>query len=1092
MSELALKLIAENKQNRSPTLDLGNCGLTRIPDQLAELVWLEEVSFSNEWWNIDDISSIHHKTENNGSINNIQNLATDSDVFSNLVNIKKIYLCGSYRNQFSLDDLTPLNNIGTLKQLFISNTQIKDLSPLSNHSSLQRLVASSTQISDLSPLRTLKLLQKLVITNTKVNDLSPLRSLTSLEVLELSFIHVSELGSLNGLCLLKQLNISGTNVSELSSISKLSLLQKLNVSYTQVIDLAPLASLTSLQQLNACGTQVCNLDPLKNLNLLQRLDVSNSKIHDLEPLGNLNLLQTLNVSHTQIRDLTPLAIHSSLKQLNVASTQVHSLKPLSNLSSLQQLQAYDTQISDIGPMRKHGSLQVLDISGTNVSNLSPLLNLIENAIEVSWIDWDGRGIHIGNCELNNPPLSVVKQGNAAILNYITEQQEHGVDYLYEAKMLIIGEGGAGKTTLMRRLYQTDKPLPDEKDSTKGIDIHRQEFKLQNGRDFRLNVWDFGGQEIYHATHQFFLTKRSLYVLLDDTRKDDKSVHDNGFKYWLELIDLLGDHSPILIFQNEKNGRSKRIDQQGIKGKYTNVMDFYQGNLEKSHAADQIREAIQYYVQKLPHIGDVLPAKWVLIRYELKELSKHHAVISLQTYFDIYSKHLKFDREKALFLSTYLHDLGVFLHFQDDALLSRTLILQNQWATEAVFKILDDEIVKAKQGYFNTNDCQRLWQESNYTDMYPELLALMYKFELCYQLPDQVKEVWLAPQLLLPSRPDSLYQWAKPSDLAIRFRYTFLPKGMISRLIVRMHRFVKQPQLCWNNGVLFEYDDAELLAEIPEQGSEIVLRSRGADAKTLLDIIVAEIDALNATFHGLTEIVEKLIPCNCSCCARLSDPEFFEHRRLLQRKKDGKLQLECPASYEIVHLLSLLDGISSKQLPEWVAKLEENEEKHKMHDAPQHTIKIFLASSSELEDERDQFDLYFRQQNDVLRKKRIYLQIIRWENFLDAMSSTRLQDEYNKQVIQCDIFVSLFFTKTGKYSEEEFDTAHQQFLNTGKPLIYTFFKNDHIEIGNVNKQDIKSLWAFQEKLADLGHFHTEYTTIEHLKRQFKDQLDKLLE
>jgi GTPase SAR1 family protein len=134
--------------------------------------------------------------------------------------------------------------------------------------------------------------------------------------------------------------------------------------------------------------------------------------------------------------------------------------------------------------------------------------------------------------LTNPPNEIVKQGNAAILNYFDEQEAQGTDRLYEAKMLLIGEGGAGKTSLLRRLYQSGSPLPDENETTKGIDIYRHEFKLDNGRNFHLNVWDFGGQEIYHATHQFFLTKRSLYVLLDDTRKDDKTLHDASFKYWL--------------------------------------------------------------------------------------------------------------------------------------------------------------------------------------------------------------------------------------------------------------------------------------------------------------------------------------------------------------------------------------------------------------------------------------------------------------------------------------------------------------------------------------------------------------------------------
>src|SRR5690606_14407159 len=76
-----------------------------------------------------------------------------------------------------------------------------------------------------------------------------------------------------------------------------------------------------------------------------------------------------------------------------------------------------------------------------------------------------------------------------------------------------------------------------------------------------------------------------------------------------------------------------------------------------------------------------------------------------------------------------------------------------------------------------------------------------------------------------------------------------------------------------------------------------------------------------------------------------------------------------------------------------------------------------ASSSELRADRDEFELYFRQQNDTLRKQGIYLQIVRWENFLDAMSETRLQDEYNKEIRDCDIFVSLFFTKTGKFTVE---------------------------------------------------------------------------
>jgi hypothetical protein len=121
-----------------------------------------------------------------------------------------------------------------------------------------------------------------------------------------------------------------------------------------------------------------------------------------------------------------------------------------------------------------------------------------------------------------------------------------------------------------------------------------------------------------------------------------------------------------------------------------------------------------------------------------------------------------------------------------------------------------------------------------------------------------------------------------------------------------------------------------------------------------------------------------------------------------------------------------------------------------------------------------------------------LEIVRWENFLDAMSETRLQDEYNKAICDCDIFICLFFTKTGKFTEEEFDIAHRQFKGSGRPRIYTFFKNAEIKTGDARQEDFTSLWAFQKKLSNLGHFHTGYDNIEHLKRQFRDQLDKMLE
>ena len=922
--------------------------------------------------------------------------------------------------------------------------------------------------------------------NERLTDLVPLAGLSALQSLDVSNTQVSDLAPLAGLSALQALNVRYTQISDLAPLAGLSALQSLYFSLTQVTDLGPLAGLSALQSLDANDTQVTDLGPLADLSALQTLYVSSTQITNLAPLAGLSALQTLSFAHTRVSDLDPLAGLFALETLSVANTPVSDLRPLARLSSLKILFVPDTQVKDLAPLGGLAALAILWASDTQVTDLSPLIELIRRGCPIKWsLDiGQGNGIYLENCPLTNPPPELVKQGTAAILNYFRERETGGVDHLFEAKMLILGEGGAGKTSLLRRLYQPGQPLPTESETTKGIVISRQEFKLKDGRPFRLNVWDFGGQQIYHATHQFFLTHRSLYVLVDDTRKDYKSVSDEGFKYWLELIDVFGGHSPTLIFQNEKDGRSKAIDFEGIKRRYGNVEKCYAGNLEKADAADDIRDGIEFFASHLSHIGEELPARWLKVRADIEARTSETPYIPVQEYFDIYRRHMDFDRTKALLLSRYLHDLGVFLHFQDDALLARTVILQNEWATTAVFRILDDETVKAQRGRFSSDDCDRLWPDSVYADMHPELLALMQKFELCYELRDSKPQTWLAPQLLPPAKPAALADWGSPEDLVLRYRYEFLPKGVISRLTVRLHRFVINPEMAWVTGVLFERDRTAVLVEVLANGSEIELRARGPEHKALLSVIAADLDALNESFQGLRNKVDKRIPCNCKVCLTASVPEFFDQKALLKRKQDNRLKVECPRSYELVDVLELLDGIKLDKLPGWA---------NEMPVVTAHrTIRIFLASSSELREDRDAFDLYFRQQNDQLRKKGFYLEIVRWENFLDAMSETRLQDEYNKAICECDIFVSLFFTKTGKFTEEEFTVAHRQFKNNRRPLIYTFFKNADIKTGTARKEDLSSLWAFQEKLDKLGHFRTGYDNIEHLKRQFGDQLDKILD
>ncbi|MEM6254718.1 MAG: hypothetical protein AAF821_17525 [Cyanobacteria bacterium P01_D01_bin.156] len=150
------------------------------------------------------------------------------------------------------------------------------------------------------------------------------------------------------------------------------------------------------------------------------------------------------------------------------------------------------------------------------------------------------------------------------------------------------------------------------------------------------------------------------------------------------------------------------------------------------------------------------------------------------------------------------------------------------------------------------------------------------------------------------------------------------------------------------------------------------------------------------------------------------------------------------------------------------------------------VKLFLASSSELKADREQFEIFIYRRCKAWFDRGIFLHLDIWEDFLDAMSAGGLQSKYNQAIQDCDIFVLLAFNKVGKYTAEEFEKAFGQFSETQKPFIFTYFKPPETR----DRDELKSLWAFEDKLQELKHYKTEYTTIEGLREHFGNQLDKL--
>ncbi len=501
--------------------------------------------------------------------------------------------------------------------------------------------------------------------------------------------------------------------------------------------------------------------------------------------------------------------------------------------------------------------------------------------------------------LEVPPPEVVREGLDAIKDYFRQIEAKGVDYLYEAKLLIVGEGGAGKTTLAKKIMDSDYQLQEEV-STQGIDVVNWNFPMEDGQTFRLNIWDFGGQEIYHATHQFFLSKRSLYALVADTRKED-----TDFYYWLNVVELLSDNSPLLIIKNEKQDRHREISERQLRGQFTNLKETLAANLADNRGLPEVLWALKQYARRLPHVGTPLPKTWVRVRQELEKRDENY--IPLNEYLAICERNGFTEDKDKLQLSGYLHDLGVCLHFQEDALLKKVVILKPKWGTDAVYKVLDNKTVIRNLGRFTRDDLKGIWDEPEYANMQDELLKLMINFKLCYEIPGS-RDTYIAPQLLTENQPP--YAWDDRDNIILRYEYEFMPKGIVTQFIVTMHAWIADQTCVWKSGVVLEKDATR--AEVVEQYGKrkLEIRVAGKHKKSLMTIVIYELDKIHASYNRLKYDI--LIPCNCGQCRKDAQPFFYPLEILQKFIGDKQEQIQCQKSYGMVNVRELIDDVIDRE------------------------------------------------------------------------------------------------------------------------------------------------------------------------------------
>jgi hypothetical protein len=119
------------------------------------------------------------------------------------------------------------------------------------------------------------------------------------------------------------------------------------------------------------------------------------------------------------------------------------------------------------------------------------------------------------------------------------------------------------------------------------------------------------------------------------------------------------------------------------------------------------------------------------------------------------------------------------------------------------------------------------------------------------------------------------------------------------------------------------------------------------------------------------------------------------------------------------------------------------------------IKVFLASSSELELERVHIGDFFNDINSILSDTSVRVRLLKWELFDPSFKGERKQSEYDQQVIKSDIFIALFRTKAGKYTLEEAEVAQNAHTQNQKPLELYCLIQDSIKKREFDVDELKS-------------------------------------
>ena len=593
-------------------------------------------------------------------------------------------------------------------------------------------------------------------------------------------------------------------------------------------------------------------------------------------------LNKLPLTILKLEGLTHLSLYNNL--LTESESVIWQMKTLTYLDL--QLNQFRTLPPEIGQLV---NLTHLNLDHNDISELPREITDLPK-LEV---------LKLYNNRLERPPPEIADRGVEAVFEYMRQLQAETIEHR-EAKLILVGQGDVGKTCLVKRLIfdMFEKQL-----STEGIDISKWDIKAPTAEEakIRLNIWDFGGQEIYHATHQFFLTKRSIYLLVWNARKSKDYEH---IYYWLHTIEAFGADSPVILVMTKVNERDDDLNMKDLREKFRQIIGLYKVDSEDGTGIPDLKKIISNVAWELPHMRAQWIDPWFRVRERLE--NREEDWIDFGEFQKVCRLEGLNDKQTDI-LDEYLHDLGVIIHFRDSLKLHNVVILEPEWATKAVYRVLDSQSVRDQGGILLHRRLEKIWDTKVYPrKLFPALLDLMHEFELAYELPNRKSH--LIAELLPSTEPE--IPWDGSDNLRFYYLYDFLPASVITRFIVLVHEDLEPrsdgTQLCWREGAVVRRESSRAFVRVRKVEKLIEIRIKGNQQRELLAIIRREFDRINSTINKLQ--ITKEIPCNCSDGCHKN----WSYDNLLKLERKGITQLVCDESGAIASIPSLLDGYQPKE------------------------------------------------------------------------------------------------------------------------------------------------------------------------------------